>query len=250
MVSRKIELTNEKEIRHGSFIQVASRHNLHRMSEKTGDYLDFAVTDSKIVDNSPVFIFDLDFCLYDSPSLVQSEMNKAKQIFMSKYEKTEEEYEKCNKNYANWISMFWHECKMHPEEYSLDADMHDFNFHLKKNNLLKEKLKSLPYKIFLFSNAQIHRVTSILKILELTDVFHCHFVGDHLSTELVLKPKPEAYEFVQRAIGVEPERIHFFDDTVRNVEGAKAVGWNTYQVKGDIMEQIDRVLMSIKSQKK
>jgi HAD superfamily hydrolase (TIGR01509 family) len=43
------------------------------------------------------------------------------------------------------------------------------------------------------------------------------------STIGLRKPVAEAYDYVVRAIGVSADRIVFFDDTLENIEGARAV---------------------------
>jgi putative hydrolase of the HAD superfamily len=45
------------------------------------------------------------------------------------------------------------------------------------------------------------------------------------------KPEPEAFEHVSREIGVPLERILFLDDTVANLEGARALGMKTVHVR-------------------
>lgn len=48
--------------------------------------------------------------------------------------------------------------------------------------------------------------------------------------EKMNKPDPEIYKRVEEAAGVSAEHILFFEDTVRNVEGARAVGWRVRQI--------------------
>jgi hypothetical protein len=45
------------------------------------------------------------------------------------------------------------------------------------------------------------------------------------------KPEAEAYDYVVRAIGVSAERIVFFDDTLENIEGARARGLQAVHVE-------------------
>lgn len=45
------------------------------------------------------------------------------------------------------------------------------------------------------------------------------------------KPEPQAFEFVARATGVPLDRILFLDDTVANLEGARALGMKTVHVR-------------------
>ena len=51
------------------------------------------------------------------------------------------------------------------------------------------------------------------------------------STIGLRKPEAEAYDYVVRAIGVSANRIVFFDDTVENIEGARARGLQAVHVK-------------------
>jgi putative hydrolase of the HAD superfamily len=45
------------------------------------------------------------------------------------------------------------------------------------------------------------------------------------------KPEAEAYDYVVRAIGVSADRIVFFDDSLENIEGARARGLQAVHVK-------------------
>jgi putative hydrolase of the HAD superfamily len=51
------------------------------------------------------------------------------------------------------------------------------------------------------------------------------------STIGLRKPEAEAYDYVVRAIGASANRIVFFDDTLENVEGARARGLQAVHVK-------------------
>lgn len=53
-------------------------------------------------------------------------------------------------------------------------------------------------------------------------------MASHL--EKMNKPDPEIYRRVEAAAGVDSSNILFFEDTVRNVDGARAVGWRVRQV--------------------
>lgn len=53
-----------------------------------------------------------------------------------------------------------------------------------------------------------------------------------ISSEMgVRKPERESFEHVSRELGVPPDRILFFDDTLANVEGARAAGLPTVWVR-------------------
>ena len=47
------------------------------------------------------------------------------------------------------------------------------------------------------------------------------------------KPDPQIYEHVERASGIEPRRIIFFDDVEENVAAARHRGWRAHQVSID-----------------
>jgi FMN phosphatase YigB (HAD superfamily) len=62
--------------------------------------------------------------------------------------------------------------------------------------------------------------------------------------EKLNKPHPEVYRRVEEATGFTQESVIFFDDYERNVEGAKAVGWNALRVDPEEspFEQISKKL--------
>jgi HAD superfamily hydrolase (TIGR01509 family) len=51
------------------------------------------------------------------------------------------------------------------------------------------------------------------------------------STIGLRKPEAEAYDYIVRAIGVSADRIVFFDDSLENIEGARARGLQAVHVK-------------------
>jgi putative hydrolase of the HAD superfamily len=68
-----------------------------------------------------------------------------------------------------------------------------------------------------------------------------HFRELFLSSRIGLrKPDAAAFDHVVSAIGIEPERIVFFDDLIENVEGARACGLIAVQVRSS--EDVARAL--------
>lgn len=66
-------------------------------------------------------------------------------------------------------------------------------------------------------------------------------IFDHLflSYELnMLKPDQEIYEKVIKNLNVEANQLYFFDDLLENVEAARAIGINAYQVTGENIKEI------------
>ncbi len=68
--------------------------------------------------------------------------------------------------------------------------------------------------------------------------FASHLLG-------VEKPDPLAYRHVESATGHAADRILFFDDTLINVEGARAVGW-TADVIGYNRDPVTRMLACLR----
>ncbi len=84
-------------------------------------------------------------------------------------------------------------------------------------------------------NAKSHRLYALTNwsaetfpvALETFDFLHW-FDGIVVSgTEKTRKPFPEFYRILTERYQVQPERAVFIDDVVRNIEGAKAVGFHT-----------------------
>lgn len=97
-----------------------------------------------------------------------------------------------------------------------------------------EKVKK-NYNIFLLSNSnEIHYDLYVRDLqlrfgyTEFAELFHqAYFSFDlHLS-----KPKPEIYEFVMYQEDLNPAETLFIDDKIENIEAAKKLGFQTYQLK-------------------
>ena len=96
-----------------------------------------------------------------------------------------------------------------------------------------EKVKK-NYNIFLLSNSNEIHYDLYLRDLQLrfgynefAELFHqAYFSFDlHLS-----KPDSEIYEFVMYQEGLNPEETLFIDDKPENIEAAKKLGFQTYQL--------------------
>lgn len=87
------------------------------------------------------------------------------------------------------------------------------------------------YRLFLFSNTnKIHYDFFVPEYARLTGGknLNDHFVKAYYSHELGLrKPYPESYEAILKEQGLLAAETVFVDDTIGNIEGAKAVGLQT-----------------------
>ena len=100
---------------------------------------------------------------------------------------------------------------------------------------LKEK-----YNVYLLSNTNsIHRScfdTSAKDYASLSELFHQVYYSYELK---VSKPDARAFEKVIEASGLTPATTLFLDDSLQNIETAKALGFQTVLISGDFgMEQV------------
>lgn len=146
---------------------------------------------------------------------------------------TEEEFCDRMKNYtagtvtSDDIVQAWNSILLDFRQESLD--------HLKA---LKNK-----YKLFLLSNTNIIHFKAFNKIFDLTinqDSFNSLFDKVYYSHEIGLrKPEAAAYQIVLQENNLLPEEAVFIDDTLKNIEGAKAVGIPTiFLDKGMRIEEL------------
>ena len=84
--------------------------------------------------------------------------------------------------------------------------------------------------VYAFSNSNVahHRVWS-RKFARALENFRTVFVSSSLGAR---KPERAAFEMIARDIGLPPNAILFFDDTLENIEGARAAGFQAVHVKG------------------
>ncbi|MFH0937876.1 MAG: HAD family phosphatase [Planctomycetota bacterium] len=106
--------------------------------------------------------------------------------------------------------------------------------------LLQRAQGKIPLYAFSNSNATHHRVWS-KKFAAVLSLFHTVFVSSELGKR---KPEPEAFHAITEAIGVLAPRIVFFDDSLENVAGARAIGWQTVHVRtiADIEESLRKII--------
>lgn len=93
--------------------------------------------------------------------------------------------------------------------------------------LLQRVQKKLPIYAFTNSNPT-HQHVWAKRFTEVLGLFHTVFVSSELGKR---KPEPAAFHAVAAAIGVELQRLVFFDDSLENVEGARAIGLRAIHVR-------------------
>lgn len=87
------------------------------------------------------------------------------------------------------------------------------------------------YRVFLYSNTNIIHYDQFMQIFHQQNgerPFNDYFIKAYYSHEFGLrKPYPESYTALLDAEGLKVEETLFIDDTLKNIEGAKAAGLQT-----------------------
>lgn len=87
---------------------------------------------------------------------------------------------------------------------------------------------TLPCYVFSNTNAT-HQGSWTARFSAVVQAFDRVFVSSEIGHR---KPERSAFEFVARSIGVPVGSILFFDDTLENVDGARAAGLQAVHVRG------------------
>ena len=108
--------------------------------------------------------------------------------------------------------------------------------------LLRRLRRRVPLYAFTNSNPT-HRRVWAERYAESLRSFRRVFVSCELGSR---KPEPAAFIAIAAAIAVRPERILFFDDTLDNVHGARAVGLQAVHVRSlaDVTDAVAEFLPS------
>ncbi len=104
----------------------------------------------------------------------------------------------------------------------------------------KSSLKKIESDKIVFTNNPSNFARYVLNYLELSDQF-IDFIGME-ETHFRSKPDPEAYKIVEeRRPGY--SKYLFCDDSIKNLDAAKQIGWTTYWLKpaGSQLETINHI---------
>lgn len=116
-----------------------------------------------------------------------------------------------------------------PKEYL--SFVHDLPLpeHLQPDLKLREILLSIPHRRWVFTNSDAPHAKRVLDALGISDCFEGMI--DVWAMDPLCKPLLAAYHFALEAVGnPTPERCAFIDDSTRNLEPAKELGFFTVLV--------------------
>jgi putative hydrolase of the HAD superfamily len=108
--------------------------------------------------------------------------------------------------------------------------------------LLQRAREKIPIYAFTNSNPTHQQVWS-QRFAAILSLFHTVFVSSELGKR---KPEPEVFHTVAEAMGIKLPRIVFFDDSLENVEGARAIGLQAVHVRSlaDIKVSLQEIIGS------
>jgi putative hydrolase of the HAD superfamily len=114
------------------------------------------------------------------------------------------------------------------------ASSHDFDIAplVRAESLLAHKLKRLPGRKVLITNAPFHYARAVLRRLGILWQFDSLWTIEHMCLHGELRPKPSAalLRYVLAREGVPPARAVLVEDTLINLRSARRVGLRTVHV--------------------
>jgi putative hydrolase of the HAD superfamily len=109
------------------------------------------------------------------------------------------------------------------------AEVHDVPLDvLKPDPGLRAALERLKGPRIVFTNGSMAHARRVVDRLGLTDLFDGLFSLE--DADLIPKPDPRTFARMTERFGVDPASAAFFEDTVRNLQPAKAIGMTTVLV--------------------
>ena len=181
------------------------------------------------------WIFDLDNTLYRADAEFFSQIDLKITKFISRYlalqpDKARMVQKEFLIEYGTSLSGMMAVHGMDPAEF-LDY-VHDVDLHmLEPDPQLREYIKALPGRKFIFTNGSKGHARNVAGHLNLFDLFDGHFGIEDV--DYVPKPKRSPYIKFCDVFDINPETAIFFEDNLRNLEVPKHMGMRTVLVTSD-----------------
>ena len=181
------------------------------------------------------WIFDLDNTLYRADAEFFSQIDKKMTAYISRYlalqpDKARIVQKEFLAEYGTSLSGMMAVHGMDPAEF-LDY-VHDVDLHmLDPDPQLREYIKALPGRKFIFTNGSKGHARNVAGHLNLFDLFDGHFGIEDV--DYVPKPKRSPYIKFCDVFDIDPETAIFFEDNLRNLEVPKHMGMRTVLVTSE-----------------
>ncbi len=178
------------------------------------------------------WIFDLDNTLYRADGEFFSQIDQKITAYISRYlalQPTEARLLQKDylAEYGTSLSGMMAIHGMDPAEF-LDY-VHDVDLHtLDPNPKLRENIKALPGRKFIFTNGSKGHAKNVATHLDLFDLFDGSFGIEDV--DYVPKPKRSPYIKFCDVFDIDPKTAIFFEDSVKNLEVPKYMGMATVLV--------------------
>jgi putative hydrolase of the HAD superfamily len=115
------------------------------------------------------------------------------------------------------------------------AEVHDVPLDvLRPDPGLRAALERLDGPRIVFTNGSMAHARRVVEKLELSDLFDGLFSLE--DADLIPKPDPRTFDRMTARFGLDPATAAFFEDTVRNLPPAKAIGMTTVLVGPHALE--------------
>ncbi|KAJ9083826.1 putative suppressor of disruption of TFIIS protein [Entomophthora muscae] len=198
----------------------------------TGEGLDPSPGDEK------VFFFDIDNCLYDIETGISGMMTERIAAYGERIGIPKDKVVDLTlgyyKSYGLAVRGFIMHHDIDPNHYDLHVDQSlPLETILKPDLNIRKMLLRLNMKKWAFTNANRPHAEKVLMLLGIHDLFDGLTYCDYSQPGFSCKPELNAY---YRAMGdanvKRPELCYFVDDSPKNLNAARQLGWNTIHVVG------------------
>jgi putative hydrolase of the HAD superfamily len=175
------------------------------------------------------WIFDLDNTLYSGQTKVFSEVDKKMSTFISRkmnvdLVKAREIQKKYFYEYGTTLSGLMKQNGIDPHDFL--KFVHDIDISwLPKDLKLKEELKKIKEKKYIFTNGSHAHVENVTKQLGIDGLFDGVF--DIVDANFVPKPHSDPYKKIIEKFNIEPTKSILIEDIAHNLEQAKNLGMKT-----------------------
>lgn len=193
-------------------------------------------------ENRDIFVFDLDNTLYPAESNLFAQVDvKIGEYVQNLLGLDAVEARKIQKKYLTDHGTTLKGLMVHhdvdPHHY-LDS-VHDIDLSpIEESPALRKALEALDGRRIVFTNADHPYADKVLDRLGIRDLFEGVF--DIHKAGLDPKPKPHVYDAFLKEFGVRPQRAIMFEDMVRNLAPAHALGMATVWINtGSIWGEAD-----------
>lgn len=193
-------------------------------------------------DERNIWVFDLDNTLYPEKCNLFMQVDQKIGEYVQNFLRLDpEEARKVQKRYllehGTTLKGLMANHSVDPHHY-LDH-VHDIDFSpIVRNTALRDALTKLTGRKIVFTNADLTYATKVLERLGVADQFEAIF--DIHEAALEPKPKADIYDKFVRKFDIDPTRAVMFEDMVRNLKPAHALGMATVWINtGSVWGQAD-----------